>query len=897
MTFGLLPSPVRAGSGSAGKWRMPHSQRSTRSPEAVFGCGEPSTGRSGAFGRFIGRWASPMAGSRSADRVFVRRYAFYDQNIGVVLGRGEALVIDTRSTYGQAREILADLRTLTADPSRSSSTRTATSTMPSATRSSGPRRSGATRAASRSWSGPARRARRRSRPNTPELAGELDEVVIDPPDRTFASTATVEVGGREVALRYLGRGHTDHDIVVSVPGTDVLFAGRPARERRGAVLRRRVSGRLGGDGRAAGPARGPGAGRRRARSRRPCRPGVRRRAGRRRSRPSRRWRARVHAGEITLEDAIAAHPFPEHPPEDARATAACGPGPAPRRAGARMSEVLWNVRLLDLEAGSATERRAVTIDDGLVTAIDDADGPAAGRRPRPRRAPRCCPGSIDAHCHVLSETDRSPGFGPPPLLHGEAPRPAALGHYILAASARCIVRSGFTTVRDVGSFDDEASALKLAVDLGVVPGPRILTCGRIVSATAPGGVIFGTMYREADGPWEMRKAVREQIRRGADYIKFMATGARSVVAEDPEPPQMTLEEMTAIVDEAHRMGRRVAAHAEGLAGTRWAIEAGADTIEHGLALHRDPSLLDDDGGPRHGPGAHVDDVPRPGGALRVRLRAAARRAGEAAAGGGAQDRGGRPGRRGDPGARLRQRSARRVGQRAAPAGGGRPLPDRRVARRHDRRRGGPRPPGTRAHRGRRACGPRPRRRSARRRPRASCMRPGVDRRGLEARASRSSARRLSRRPGPPSGHGLRRRGWHPGRRPASRASTSVTCSPSDRGRRSVASRSQMARRRSIASCAESMPSSATPRRMNGKTVVSSFGPEALPLAATAAPVRRVRSTYGSVAAPTASTAPAHRSDSSGLPAAVTSSRVRIPAAPSARSRSASSGLPVAAQTS
>ena len=155
-----------------------------------------------------------------------------------------------------------------------------------------------------------------------------------------------------------------------------------------------------------------------------------------------------------------------------------------------------------------------------------------------------------------------------------------------------IVQSGFTTVRDVGSADDEGSALKLAVDLGMVPGPRILTCGRIVSATAPGGVIFGSMYREADGPWEMRKAVREQIRRGADYIKFMATGARSVLAEDPEPAQMTRAEMAAIVDEAHRMGRRVAAHAEGLEGTRWAMEAGADTIEHGLSLHRDPALLD-----------------------------------------------------------------------------------------------------------------------------------------------------------------------------------------------------------------------------------------------------------------------------------------------------------------
>jgi imidazolonepropionase-like amidohydrolase len=257
----------------------------------------------------------------------------------------------------------------------------------------------------------------------------------------------------------------------------------------------------------------------------------------------------------------------------------------------RVSEVVWNVRLLDLEAGRATERRAITVDDGRVAAIDAAEGQApAGVRDL--GGATVLPGLIDAHCHVLSTTERSPGFGPPPPRHGEALRPAALGHYILAAAAERIVRSGFTTVRDVGSYDDEASALKVAVNLGIVPGPRILTCGRILSATAPGGVIFGSMYREADGPWEMRKAVREQIRRGADYIKFMATGARSVVAEDPEPPQMTLEEMTAIVDEAHRMGRRVAAHAEGLAGTRWAIEAGADTIEHGLSLHRDPALLD-----------------------------------------------------------------------------------------------------------------------------------------------------------------------------------------------------------------------------------------------------------------------------------------------------------------
>ena len=157
--------------------------------------------------------------------------------------------------------------------------------------------------------------------------------------------------------------------------------------------------------------------------------------------------------------------------------------------------------------------------------------------------------------------------------------------------ARVLLDAGITTVRDVGGYGGEAIVLRQAIDLGIVPGPRILSCGRILSATSPGAVIFGTMYRAADGPWEMRKAVREQIRDGADYIKIMATGARSVVREDPEPAQMTRDEVAAVVDEAHRMGYRVAAHAEGLGGARIAVEEGVDTIEHGLSLHRAPELL------------------------------------------------------------------------------------------------------------------------------------------------------------------------------------------------------------------------------------------------------------------------------------------------------------------
>ena len=257
-----------------------------------------------------------------------------------------------------------------------------------------------------------------------------------------------------------------------------------------------------------------------------------------------------------------------------------------------MTEVLWNGRVFDTATGEAAERRAITLESDTIVAIDEARGePPEGAHDL--AGATVLPGLIDAHAHVASDTTRSPGFGPPPLQHGEPPRPAALSHYILAGTADRFLRSGFTTVRDVGAYDDEVLVLRAAIDTGLVPGPRVYTCGRIVSATGPGGEIFGSMYREADGPWEMRKAVREQLKRGAEFIKFMATGARSVVLEDPEPPQMTLEEMKAIVDEAHRMGKRVAAHAEGLEGTRWALEAGADTIEHGLALHREPRLLDE----------------------------------------------------------------------------------------------------------------------------------------------------------------------------------------------------------------------------------------------------------------------------------------------------------------
>ncbi len=159
------------------------------------------------------------------DRVFVRRYEFFDQNIGVILGDDEALVIDTRSTYPQARKIQADLRELTAFPV----------TLVVDTHGHFDHVFGNALFRPATIWGHERcvtfmeRTGDRRKPEIgreePSLAADLGEVVIDPPDRTFSETATVDVGGRPVELAYLGRGHTDHDIVITVPGANVLFAG------------------------------------------------------------------------------------------------------------------------------------------------------------------------------------------------------------------------------------------------------------------------------------------------------------------------------------------------------------------------------------------------------------------------------------------------------------------------------------------------------------------------------------------------------------------------------------------------------------------------------------------------------------------------------------------------
>jgi glyoxylase-like metal-dependent hydrolase (beta-lactamase superfamily II) len=162
------------------------------------------------------------------DRVFVRRYAFYDQNIGAILGEDGVLIVDTRVSHRQADEILADLRELTSLPVRAVVN----------THGHNDHAFGNHRFRPVPIWGHARCARMVTDTGQaqidavskaiPDIADDLAEVVLDPPDRTFdgdAATLDFDAGGRRIDLRHIGRGHTDNDILVLVPDADVMFAG------------------------------------------------------------------------------------------------------------------------------------------------------------------------------------------------------------------------------------------------------------------------------------------------------------------------------------------------------------------------------------------------------------------------------------------------------------------------------------------------------------------------------------------------------------------------------------------------------------------------------------------------------------------------------------------------
>lgn len=197
------------------------------------------------------------------------------------------------------------------------------------------------------------------------------------------------------------------------------------------------------------------------------------------------------------------------------------------------------------------------------------------------------PGLIDAHDHLTFSPENS-GYQ---SLGVSLPREALYG----ATNASKTLRAGFTSVRNVGASGYSDVALRDAIDAGELEGPRLRISGPALGIT--GGHCDNNLlpshfrFKEegvADGPWEAREKVREVAKYGADVIKICASGGVLSKGDHPGTPQYSPEEMKAIVAEAHRLGRKVAAHAHGTQSIKEAILAGVDSIEHS-------SLIDDEG--------------------------------------------------------------------------------------------------------------------------------------------------------------------------------------------------------------------------------------------------------------------------------------------------------------
>jgi imidazolonepropionase-like amidohydrolase len=250
--------------------------------------------------------------------------------------------------------------------------------------------------------------------------------------------------------------------------------------------------------------------------------------------------------------------------------------PASRRVVVRAGHIL------DVKTGNMLSGQAIVIEGDKIVSV----GPAADAKLSPATQTidlpnaTVLPGLIDAHTHLTFDPANLGYEG----LGISYPREALIG----ARNARVTLEAGFTTVRNVGAGGYSDVALRDAINAGDVPGPRMLVSGPAMGITgghcddnllAP--QFHATELGVADGVDAVRHKVRENIKYGADLIKICATGGVMSKGDDPNASQYTREEMKAIVEEAHRLGRKVAAHAHGAEGVSWASDAGVDSIEHG----------------------------------------------------------------------------------------------------------------------------------------------------------------------------------------------------------------------------------------------------------------------------------------------------------------------------
>lgn len=228
-------------------------------------------------------------------------------------------------------------------------------------------------------------------------------------------------------------------------------------------------------------------------------------------------------------------------------------------------------RLIDGVSDGMVEDAAVLVEDGRIASVGPAGELSGDAETIDLGDATLLPGLIDAHVHLVWSASAEPHS----LVESEPRTVTALR---CAENMRKHLEAGVTTVRDVGSTDGMAIDIARAVQLGVLPGPRVVAAGRAIAMTGGHGWFLG---QEADGPDAVRSAVRQEIKNGATCIKFMASGGVYGHAEEPGSSQLTIEEMRAGVEEAHKAGKKVAAHAYSAEAINNALEAGVDSIEHG----------------------------------------------------------------------------------------------------------------------------------------------------------------------------------------------------------------------------------------------------------------------------------------------------------------------------
>ena len=244
-------------------------------------------------------------------------------------------------------------------------------------------------------------------------------------------------------------------------------------------------------------------------------------------------------------------------------------------------------RLIDGVSTTPRGNTTILITGDRITGVVEGWQAPAGARVIDLKTSTVMPGLIDAHVHITEEGTAAD------LTHTVTTSPVDDAIYS-TVYARRTLEAGFTTIRNVGAHGGADIALKRAINAGVVPGPRIWTARTLLSPTGGHGDREGFRpdlgsppdWTEGivNGPDQARAAVRYQQKYGADLIKFVATGGVLSVGDSGDLQEFTDDEMRAIVETAHLLGMKVAAHAHGKRGIEAAIRAGVDSIEHGTYM-------------------------------------------------------------------------------------------------------------------------------------------------------------------------------------------------------------------------------------------------------------------------------------------------------------------------